>query len=46
MHQQTAVGRERRMTVGLSEAFALFFKNNSAPVFRALLASTLHRAAA
>jgi DNA-directed RNA polymerase specialized sigma24 family protein len=46
MHQQTTVGRERRVTVGPSEAFALFFKNNSAPVFRALLASTLNRAAA
>ena len=29
-----------------SEAFALFFKNNSGPVFRALLAGTLNRAAA
>ena len=34
------------MTVGPSEAFALFYKNNSGPVFRALLASTLNRAAA
>jgi DNA-directed RNA polymerase specialized sigma24 family protein len=29
-----------------SEAFALFFKNNRGPVFRALLAGTLNRAAA
>jgi RNA polymerase sigma factor (sigma-70 family) len=34
------------VTVGPSEAFALFFKNNRGPVFRALLASTLNRAAA
>ena len=34
------------MTVGPSEAFALFFKNNSGPVFRALLAGTLNRTAA
>jgi RNA polymerase sigma factor (sigma-70 family) len=34
------------VTVGPSEAFALFFKNNSGPVFRALLAGTLNRAAA
>ena len=34
------------MTVGPSEAFALFYKNNSGPVFRALLAGTLNRAAA
>jgi hypothetical protein len=34
------------MTLGPSEAFALFFKNNSGPVFRALLAGTLNRAAA
>ena len=34
------------MTVDSSEAFALFFKNNSGPVFRALLAGTLNRAAA
>jgi DNA-directed RNA polymerase specialized sigma24 family protein len=34
------------MTVGPSEGFALFFKNNSGPVFRALLAGTLNRAAA
>jgi RNA polymerase sigma factor (sigma-70 family) len=34
------------VTVGSSEAFALFFKNNSGPVFRALLARTLNRAAA
>ena len=31
------------MTVGPSEAFALFYKNNSAPVFRALLAGSLNR---
>jgi hypothetical protein len=31
---------------GPSEAFALFFKNNSGPVFRALVAGTLNRAAA
>jgi RNA polymerase sigma factor (sigma-70 family) len=35
-----------RVTVDASEAFALFFKNNSGPVFRALLAGTLNRAAA
>ena len=40
------VRRERRVTVDSSEAFALFFKNNSGPVFRALLAGTLNRAAA
>lgn len=34
------------MTVAPSEAFALFYKNNSGPVFRALLAGTLDRAAA
>lgn len=34
------------MTVGPSEAFTLFFKNNSDPVFRTLLAGTLNRAAA
>jgi len=34
------------VTVGPSEAFALFYKNNSAPVFRALLAGTLNLAAA
>jgi hypothetical protein len=35
-----------RVTVDASEAFALFFKNNRGPVFRALLAGTLNRAAA
>jgi hypothetical protein len=34
------------VTVDASEAFALFFKNNRGPVFRALLAGTLNRAAA
>ncbi len=34
------------MTMDSSEAFALFFKNNSGPVFRALLAGTLNREAA
>jgi RNA polymerase sigma factor (sigma-70 family) len=34
------------VTMDSSEGFALFFKNNSGPVFRALLASTLNRAAA
>jgi RNA polymerase sigma factor (sigma-70 family) len=34
------------VTVGPSEAFTLFFKNNSGPVFRAMLAGTLNRAAA
>lgn len=34
------------MTVDPSEAFGLFYKNNSGPVFRALLAGTLNRAAA
>jgi DNA-directed RNA polymerase specialized sigma24 family protein len=46
MHQQAAKWRERRMNVDPSEAFALFFKNNSGPVFRTLLAGTLNRAAA
>jgi RNA polymerase sigma factor (sigma-70 family) len=32
--------------VDVSEAFALFFKENSGPVFRTLLAGTLNRAAA
>jgi RNA polymerase sigma factor (sigma-70 family) len=34
------------VTVGPSEAFTLFFKNHSGPVFRALLAGTLNRTAA
>jgi RNA polymerase sigma factor (sigma-70 family) len=34
------------VTVGPSEAFALFFKNNRGLVFRALLAGTFNRAAA
>ena len=34
------------MTISPSEAFALFFKNNSGPVFRVLLAGTLSRATA
>jgi RNA polymerase sigma factor (sigma-70 family) len=34
------------MTVEPSEAFALFYKNNRGPVFRALLARTLDRTAA
>jgi RNA polymerase sigma factor (sigma-70 family) len=34
------------VTVGPPEAFTLFYKNNSGPVFRALLAGTLNRAAA
>ena len=34
------------MTVDPSEAFGLFYKDNSGPVFRALLAGTLNRAAA
>jgi DNA-directed RNA polymerase specialized sigma24 family protein len=34
------------VTVSPSEAFGLFYKNNSGPVFRALLARTLNRAAA
>jgi RNA polymerase sigma factor (sigma-70 family) len=46
MQQQAAEWRRRRVTVGPSEAFALFYKNNSGPVFRALLAGTLNRAAA
>ena len=46
MQQQPAEWRRRRVTVGPSEAFALFYKNNSGPVFRALLAGTLNRAAA
>ena len=34
------------MPVDPSEAFGLFYKNNSGPVFRTLLAGTLNRAAA
>jgi RNA polymerase sigma factor (sigma-70 family) len=34
------------VTVDPSEAFALFYKNHSGPVFRTLLAGTLNRAAA
>jgi RNA polymerase sigma factor (sigma-70 family) len=34
------------VTVDRSEAFGLFYKDNSGPVFRALLAGTLNRAAA
>jgi RNA polymerase sigma factor (sigma-70 family) len=34
------------VTVDPSEAFGLFYKDNSGPVFRALLAGTLNRAAA
>jgi RNA polymerase sigma factor (sigma-70 family) len=34
------------MTADPSEAFTLFFKSNSGPVFRTLLAGTLNRAAA
>jgi DNA-directed RNA polymerase specialized sigma24 family protein len=34
------------VTVDPSEAFALFYKNSSGPVFRTLLAGTLNRAAA
>jgi RNA polymerase sigma factor (sigma-70 family) len=34
------------VTVDPSEAFELFYKDNSGPVFRALLAGTLNRAAA
>jgi RNA polymerase sigma-70 factor (ECF subfamily) len=44
--QQAVEWRGRPVTVGPSEAFALFFKNNSDPVFRTLLAGTLNRAAA
>jgi len=39
-------GRGRRVTVDPSEAFVLFYKNHSGPVFRTLLAGTLNRAAA
>jgi RNA polymerase sigma factor (sigma-70 family) len=46
IQQQPGEWRRRRVTVGPSEAFALFFKNNSGPVFRALVAGTLNRAAA
>jgi hypothetical protein len=46
IQQQPAEWRRRRVTVGPSEAFALFFKHNSGPVFRALVAGTLNRAAA
>jgi RNA polymerase sigma factor (sigma-70 family) len=34
------------VTVDPSEAFGLFYRNNSGPVFRALLAGTLNRATA
>jgi DNA-directed RNA polymerase specialized sigma24 family protein len=34
------------VTMGPSETFALFYKHHSGPVFRALLAGTLNRAAA
>jgi DNA-directed RNA polymerase specialized sigma24 family protein len=34
------------MTIKSSEAFVLFYKSNRGPVFRALLAGTLNRAAA
>jgi RNA polymerase sigma-70 factor (ECF subfamily) len=34
------------VTIRPSEAFVLFYKNNTGPVFRALLAGTLNRAAA
>ena len=34
------------VTVGPSEAFTLFFRNKRGPIFRALLAGTLNRAAA
>jgi DNA-directed RNA polymerase specialized sigma24 family protein len=49
--QKAVEWRGRRVTVGPSEAFTLFFKNNSDknnsdPVFRTLLAGTLNRAAA
>jgi RNA polymerase sigma factor (sigma-70 family) len=46
MHQQAAEWGERRVTESPSEAFALFFKSNSGPVFRALFAGTGDRAAA
>jgi DNA-directed RNA polymerase specialized sigma24 family protein len=46
MQQKAVEARGRRVTVGPSEAFALFFKNNHGPVFRTLLAGTLNRAAA
>jgi RNA polymerase sigma factor (sigma-70 family) len=46
MQQKAVQGRGRRVTVDPSEAFALFYKHNRGPVFRALLAGTLNRAAA
>jgi DNA-directed RNA polymerase specialized sigma24 family protein len=46
MQHKAVERRGGSMTIGPSEAFALFFKNNSGPVFRALLAGTLNRAAA
>jgi RNA polymerase sigma-70 factor (ECF subfamily) len=45
-NQQADQWGERSVTEGPSEAFALFFKHNSGPVFRALLAGTGDRAAA
>jgi DNA-directed RNA polymerase specialized sigma24 family protein len=44
--QQADQWGERSVTEGPSEAFALFFKHNSGPVFRALLAGTGDRDAA
>jgi DNA-directed RNA polymerase specialized sigma24 family protein len=46
MRQKAVQRRGRRVTVDPSEAFALFYKNHSGPVFRVLLAGTLNRAAA
>jgi RNA polymerase sigma-70 factor (ECF subfamily) len=46
MKHKAVERREGSVTVGPSEAFALFFKNHSGPVFRTLLAGTLNRAAA
>jgi DNA-directed RNA polymerase specialized sigma24 family protein len=46
MQHKAVQRRGRRVTVEPSEAFALFYKSHSGPVFRTLLAGTLNRAAA
>jgi RNA polymerase sigma factor (sigma-70 family) len=46
MQHKAVERRGRRVTVEPSEAFALFYKSHSGPVFRTLLAGTLNRAAA
>jgi RNA polymerase sigma factor (sigma-70 family) len=46
MQQKAVEARWRRVTMGPSEAFALFFANNRGPVYRTLLAGTLNQCAA